>query len=184
MEGSLRIVAGAHRGRHLLSPGRGEDVRPTTERVREAVFSMLGPLEGRVLDLYCGSGAYGLEAISRGAAHATLVDRSPGLAGENAARLGLDAETEIVAADAIGWLGRTTPPAGGGFDLVLCDPPYRLAALIGSELDKVLPSHLGPGARVVCESARGAPIDLGLELMRERSYGRTTIRIYAAPEAR
>lgn len=142
---------------------------------------MLGSPGGRVLDLYCGSGAYGLEALSRGAAHATLVDRDPKLAASNAALLGAEAKTEIVAGDSVRWLARTPPPTGG-YDLVFCDPPYRLAALIGPELDKALPPHLAANARVVCESASGDPIELELELVRERSYGGSMIRIYGVPE--
>src|SRR6185295_5984670 len=92
---ALRIVAGRWRGRRLVAP-RGRDTRPTSDRVREALFSILGPLEGeRVLDLFAGSGALGLEALSRGAASATLVERAPAALRalrDNVADLGAGAE--------------------------------------------------------------------------------------------
>jgi 16S rRNA (guanine966-N2)-methyltransferase len=174
---SLRIVAGELGGRRLpAGPPAGE--RPTAERTREAVFSMLGPLAGeRVLELYCGTGAYALEALSRGAAGATLVDLEVGPAAENAEALGVSARCSIERADALRWLG------GGGsrFDLVFCDPPYRLADRLGGELDKLLPARLSAGARVITESAVGAPLELGLPLLRERRYGGALVRIHGAP---
>src|SRR3954467_7982650 len=132
---SLRIVAGRWSGRRLVAP-RGRDTRPTSDRGREALFSILGPLDGaRVLDLFAGSGALGLEALSRGAASATLVERAPAalrVLRDNVADLGAGAE--IVAADARSYL-RGARGQGAQYDLVFLDPPYRSAAALGRELE-------------------------------------------------
>jgi 16S rRNA (guanine966-N2)-methyltransferase len=150
----MRIVAGAARGRRLVVP-KGTDVRPTADRVKEALFSSLqSRLPGaHVLDLFAGSGALGLEALSRGAAQVTLVERArPALEAlrRNVAAVGLDGAA-VVAADAATALAGDLP--GAPFDLVLLDPPYhhpkaQLAAL----LDDLL-RHLAPGATVVLERA-------------------------------
>lgn len=175
----LRVVAGTLGGRRLRSPGETDDVRPTTERVREAVFSMLGPIEGRALDLYCGSGAMAIEAISRGASGAVLVDQRIATARANVADLGLEESAELVEGDVDAYLDRAPASTGeGGFDLVFCDPPYRLADRRGIELDKRLPAHLRDRARVICESSPKAPLALDLDLVRARRYGASLIRIY------
>src|SRR5687768_10138589 len=96
----LRITGGELRGRRISAPRRGGEVRPTTEKVREAIFSMLVPLDGlRVADLYTGTGALAIEALSRGAAEATLVDTRPDLARENVMELGLDQRALVVKSD-------------------------------------------------------------------------------------
>src|SRR2546423_8936791 len=168
---SLRIVAGKWGGRRLRTP-RGRDVRPTSDRVREALFSILGPLDGaRVLDLFAGSGALGLEALSRGAASATLVERAPAavqVLRDNVADLGADAE--VVAADARAYL-RVAREQGAQYDLVFLDPPYRAAAGLGRELE--LQPVLAAGARVVAESDPRSPLELGLPVTHERPHGRT-----------
>ena len=98
----LRISGGELRGRRLRGPRRGSEMRPTTERVREAVFSILGDVGGaRVLDLFCGTGALGLEALSRGAASAVLVDSDPALAQRNVEELELGDRAEVVRSDAL-----------------------------------------------------------------------------------
>ena len=172
----IRIVAGQWRGRRLATP-RGRDTRPTSDRVREALFSILGALDGeRVLDLFAGSGALGLEALSRGAASATLVERAPAALRalrDNVADLG--ASAEVVAADALVWL-RVAREQGAQYDLVFLDPPYRTAAGLGRELE-VAPV-LAAGARVVAESDRRSPLELGLPVTDERRYGDTLIRIH------
>src|SRR5688572_22010464 len=115
-------MGGELRGRRLSAPA---DIRPTTGRVREALFSILGDVGGlRVLDLFCGSGALGIEALSRGAAEATLVDTDVEEAARNVEDLGLGERATIVRADAARFLGGVEP---GSFDLILCDPPYALA---------------------------------------------------------
>jgi 16S rRNA (guanine966-N2)-methyltransferase len=170
----VRITGGALRGRHLQVPKAG--VRPTTGKVREAIFSMLGSVEGtRVLDLFCGSGALGIEALSRGAATATLVDTRPGPARRNLESLGLGDRAEAVRADAVRFLRRAE---AGSFDLVLCDPPYRLADRLGADLVKLIPPVLARGGRVMLESSPERSLELPLRLRTERTYGDTLIRIH------
>ena len=176
----MRVVAGELRGRRLATPPKGADVRPTADRVREALFSILGDVSGaRVLDLFAGTGALAIEALSRGAAEATLVDTDTRLAARNLAELGLEARARAVRADIRAFL----PRERGTFDLVFCDPPYRLAHRLGPELDRSLPTLLAPEARVITESASAAPLELALPLADERRYGDTTVRIHAAPGA-
>jgi 16S rRNA (guanine966-N2)-methyltransferase len=175
----VRVVAGQLGGRRLISPP-GEEVRPTSDRVREALFSILGDLSGlTVLDLFAGTGALGIEAISRGASSATLVDTDIRPAEANVVALSVGDRCDVVRSDAIGFLRRERRQ----FDLVLCDPPYRLARRLASDLDSLLPDRLAPGARLVFESARSEPVDLGLPLRDERVYGSVMIRIYATDGA-
>jgi 16S rRNA (guanine966-N2)-methyltransferase len=174
----LRIIAGELGGRRLEGPGRGSEMRPTTERVREAIFSILGDVEGaRVLDLFCGTGALGLEALSRGAAAATLVDTEPEPARENVARLAVGDRAEVVTSDAIVFLDRAPE---GSFDLVLCDPPYGLPEPTSSQLDPLIRRALAPGGRVILESSPKQPLGIELPLVRERAYGDTLVRVYKA----
>jgi len=178
----LRISGGELRGRRLAGPRRGDEVRPTTERVREAVFSILGDVGGaRVLDLYCGTGALGLEALSRGAASAVLVDSDPGLAHRNVDALGVGERARVVRDEAVRFLGRAPE---GGFDLVLCDPPYEsIGDRLSAQLDPLLRRVLAPGGRVMVESSTGAPLALELPLLIERRYGETLVQVYGGPEA-
>jgi 16S rRNA (guanine966-N2)-methyltransferase len=170
----VSITGGELRGRRLYVPKTG--VRPTTGRVREAIFSMLGSVEGsRVLDLFCGTGALGIEALSRGAAAATLVDTRPRAARRNLELLGLGDRATVVRADAVRFVGRAQP---GSFDLVLCDPPYRLADRLAADLVQLIPRVLAGGARVMLESSPKRPLRLGLPLLTERSYGDTLIRVH------
>lgn len=171
----MRIAGGELRGRRLHAP-RGRDVRPTTERVREAVFSILAGVEGaRVLDLFCGSGALGIEALSRGAAQATLVDTRPGSAERNVEELGLGERADVVRSDALRFL-RTA--GEGAFDLVFCDPPYRLAQRLAEDLDPLISRSIAEGGRVIAESSPDAPLELTLPLRLQRAYGDTLIRLY------
>lgn len=171
----MRVVAGELGGRRLLSPPRGSDVRPTSDRVREALFSMLGDVaDASVLDLFCGTGALGVEALSRGAASCVFVDSAIGPAHRNVAALDLAGRAKLVRADALEYLGREGP----SFDLILCDPPYRLARRIGPELANALPPRLAEGGRIVIESAADEPVDLDVQADRERRYGETLLRIY------
>ncbi len=174
----MRVVAGELGGRRLVAP-RGWRVRPTSDRVREAVFSALGDVEGmRVADLYCGTGALGIEAISRGAAAATLVDRDIRGALGNVRSLGLNDRIDLIRADVLSWLRR----GEGGYDLVFVDPPYKLAHRLGPELDTHLPGQLAEGGRVIVESSARRPLSLSLSLLRERRYGGTLVTFHAAAE--
>lgn len=175
----MRVIAGSHGGRSLVAP-RGTGTRPTADRVREALFSILGDVGGAaVLDLFAGSGALGIEALSRGALVATFVDRAAGPVAAvraNLGALGLEA-AEVRRGDARAFL-RDARRAGRQYDLVFLDPPYRDAAGLAGELSQDLPSVLAPRARVVGESDRRAPLDLALPLQSERRYGDTLIRIH------
>ena len=174
----MRIVAGRHKGRSLRAPA-GAGTRPTADKVREALFSILGPVEGlRVLDLYAGSGALGLEALSRGAGPATFVESArPALA---AIRANLDAvgeEAEVVASDVLKWL-RAAAGGEAAFDLVFCDPPYDAAPRIAQQLGDLLPRVTGPQALIVTESSKRNPLVIDLPLSDERTYGDTRIAIH------
>jgi 16S rRNA (guanine(966)-N(2))-methyltransferase RsmD len=178
----MRIVAGIHGGRRLSAPP-GAATRPTADRVREAVFSMLGPLDGEtVLDLFAGSGALGIEALSRGAAHATFVDsadRAISVIEDNVESLGIGRPdpAEIRRRDARAFL-RDARAQERHYSLVLLDPPYRHAASLAAVLSEALPPILDPGARIVSESDRRSPLELTLPLADERRYGDTLIRIH------
>lgn len=172
----MRVVAGELRGRRLESP-RGDAVRPTSDRAREALFSILGDVGGlEVLDLYCGTGALGIEALSRGAARATLVDTDTRPAARNVEVLGLTSRTELVRGDAIGYLGS----GDARFGLILCDPPYTLADRLAPELRKALPGRLSPQGALVVESLASAPLELGpaFALEDDRRYGAASLRIW------
>jgi 16S rRNA (guanine966-N2)-methyltransferase len=174
----VRVIAGSRRGATLVAP-RGAQTRPTSDRVREAVFSILGDLTGlRVLDLFAGSGALAIEALSRGALEATLVDPSAAAMGaiqRNLQTLKLDAE--VSRAPALRFLGRARA-AARQYDLVFLDPPYRHASVLGAKLGGALVPVLAPDARVVAESDRRTPLELDLRLQDERRYGDTLIRIH------
>jgi 16S rRNA (guanine966-N2)-methyltransferase len=173
----LRIVAGELKGRRLATPPRRSvTVRPTSDRVREAVFSILGDIEGTaVLDLYCGTGALGIEAISRGAARATLVDTHTSLARRNVDELGVGDRCDVVRSDARAYLRRTRR----AFDLIFCDPPYRLAHRLEGELDSLIGNRLAPGGRLIVEGSARRPLRLDLPLLAERRYGDTMVMIHA-----
>jgi 16S rRNA (guanine966-N2)-methyltransferase len=173
----VRVVAGEFKGRRLAAP-RGRRTRPTADRVREAIFSMLGDVSGaRVLDLYAGSGALGIEALSRGAESAVFVER------DRAALAALERNLEATGApgevrrqDVARFLARQE----GTFDLVFCDPPYDGAPAIAATLAAALPEILDEDARIVTESDKRNPLVLPLPLVVERSYGDTRIAIHSA----
>lgn len=175
----MRIVAGAARGRRLTVP-KGTEVRPTADRVKEALFSSLQPhLPGaRVLDLYAGSGALGLEALSRGAARVTFVERSPAAITaieRNIAVVDLPG-TEILRVGARAALAGPLP--GSPFDLVLIDPPYQLPNDELTELLLALVPHLGEGATVSVERAKRDDLPVwppDLLPQEPRRYGDTTL---------
>lgn len=181
----MRVVAGAARGRRLAAPP-GAVTRPTPDRVREAVFNSLnslGVLSGcRVLDLYAGTGAMGIEALSRGAAHAVFVERHPeALAAlrANLAATGLADRAAVVAADVDDYLqtpdrllaaGRSDPLVPGDFDLAVVDPPYDFDGWAD-----LLPRL--PAAVVVIESNREIDAPEPLRVHKRRRYGSTVVTL-------
>jgi 16S rRNA (guanine966-N2)-methyltransferase len=171
----LRVVAGEFKGRRLAAP-RGPRTRPTADRVREALFSILGDVGGaRVLDLYAGSGALGIEALSRGAASAVFVERDAQAVAAIERNLEpLDVDATVARADVTRWLGRTE----GRFDLVFCDPPYDVASRLAGPLSERLPGLTADDARIVTESDKRNPLELPFPLIVERSYGHTRIAIH------
>jgi 16S rRNA (guanine966-N2)-methyltransferase len=177
----MRVIAGRLGGRRLRAPA-GVEVRPTADRVREALFSMLGDVEGtRVLDLFAGTGALGIEALSRGAASAVFVERDARAARvleANLASLGLAAPAAEVrrgdAADAL----RRAREREEKYDLVLIDPPYRQAGAWQEELASALPPLLEPGARIVVETDRRSVLGLDAAVERQRRYGDTLVTIH------
>lgn len=184
----MRIIAGKFGGRRIVAP-RGQRTRPTTDRVREAWFSMLGPLSGRVLDLYAGTGALGFEALSRGAEHATFVENWKDAAvalRRNAETLGVTECTQLlnVAVEKC----RRAVSAGAPYDLILTDPPWTaiddaeraLAALVRSDL-------LTDTGRVVVGHPKGRPLtlasDCGLIARDERNWGDSSATFYVRAPA-
>jgi len=184
----MRIVAGIAKGRRLVAP-TGRDVRPTADRVREAVFSSLGArvLGARVLDLFAGSGALGLEALSRGAAEAVFVERSRAVIdvlARNIELVGAGDRSRIVRGEFATALA-TLASEGACFDLVFLDPPYD-AGLVTPALRGLWERRLlGPGARIVVEQRRKDAPELtgNLRICASKSYGDTAITMIDAPGA-
>jgi 16S rRNA (guanine966-N2)-methyltransferase len=178
------VIAGDLKGQRLVAP-RGWKVRPTSDRVREAVFSALGDrvAGARVLDLYCGTGALAIEALSRGAASALLVDRDTRPALGNVQHLGLGEKAELVRAEIERWLEQVSAPSAvGKFDLVFVDAPYKLADRVSQVLDRNLPSLLADDGRAVIESGARRPLRIqSLEPLRQRRYGAADVTVYARP---
>ncbi len=182
----MRVVGGRLRGRNLASP-TSREIRPTADRLRESVFNILmhaydNPIQdARVLDLFAGTGALGIEALSRGAATVVFVERDDGAArilGENLRALAIGPElAQVRRGDVLAAL-RTARGRGEFYDLVLIDPPYGDAARLGPKLSASLPPLLAPGARVVTESDRRRPLGFAAPIATERRYGDTTITIH------
>lgn len=174
----MRIVAGTYKGARLVAP-RGVRTRPTSDRAREAVFQLLGSVDGaRVLDLYAGSGALGLEALSRGALSAVLVDSEAAALGaieRNIAKLGVEG-ARAVRADAVRFLTRSTDT----YDVVFLDPPYEMVESVRMRLADHLPRVLAPGASVVYETAAGTVPSLPLAQRLTRRYGAAQVTIFDA----
>ncbi len=180
----MRVIAGSLGGRRLKAP-RGRTTRPTSDRVREALFAMLGTLEdASVLDLFAGSGALGIEALSRGAAHVVFVEREAlalSALRENLSALGIDEEAVSVRReDARAALHRARERKEK-YDLIFIDPPYKQAHALTPELSAALPALLNHKARVVVESDKRSPLELPFEVQRSRTYGDTLITIHRHP---
>jgi len=175
-----RIIAGRHKGRRLDVPA-GRNIRPTTDRMRERVFSMLmhsrypDMVGARVADLFAGTGALGLEALSRGAAHVTFVEQaatSLQCLKANIAALQAGADTTVLRTNA-----STLPPARGAHDVIFMDPPYRMG-LVRPALDAVLKGGwLAEDGVIVCELARDDDTEFPQELalVDERQQGQQRI---------
>ena len=176
----MRIIAGNWRGRPLIAP-KGTETRPTADRTREALFSMLvsrlGTLDGlRVLDLFAGSGALGLEALSRGAGHCTFVEQDSAALDAlrtNIAKLGAAPQCDV-RAQSVMALG----PAIAPYDLLLLDPPYRSGAGVVA-LERCLRlGWLASGALVTVETAKGEAVAVeGFETEAERVHGKAMITV-------
>ncbi|HEY8566023.1 MAG TPA: 16S rRNA (guanine(966)-N(2))-methyltransferase RsmD [Beijerinckiaceae bacterium] len=178
----MRIVGGRLRGRSLSGP-RSDAIRPTSDRLRETLFNVLAhayddPVTGaRVMDLFAGTGALGLEALSRGAAFALFVDegaQARGLIRENIEALGLGGATRLFRRDAtkLGPAGPTPP-----FSLVFCDPPYGRDLAPKALASAAAGGWLSPGALVLVEEANGAEVALpaSFEMIERRDYGETQV---------
>ena len=175
----MRIIAGSKRGARIAAP-KGLATRPTGDRVREAAFNLIGPVDGAtVLDLFAGSGALGLEALSRGAAGATFVesDRAACRAiQQNLEKLKLKG-ARVVCADAV-WTARQDPRT---YDLVLVDPPYEEWAELQGQLAARLPRVLAPDGLLVVETSSRVEPELPLALRTSRRYGSARLSLFEHP---
>lgn len=176
----MRIVAGTRRGHRIAAP-RGVVTRPTGDRVRESAFALVGPVDGAsVLDLYSGSGAMGLEALSRGAARCVFVERDRAacrVIRENLERLGF-AAADVRCRDSVASL-RDDVAHGRRYDLVLADPPYDDWGDVQEALAGSLPPVLSEGALVVVETAARVEPVLPLDRVTSRRYGSARITVFS-----
>lgn len=180
----MRVIAGTQKGRRLHGP-KGPGLRPTADRVKEALFSILGSriAGSRFLDLYAGTGSIGIEALSRGAEHVTFVESNPTalrVLRANLAQCKLDASAEIQTCSASAFLRRQAK-AAARYDLVFADPPYRQGQL--AELWPALAgtAAVAPDTLIVLEHASKSevlPADNRLRLLRQYRYGDTTLSVY------
>jgi 16S rRNA (guanine966-N2)-methyltransferase len=177
----VRIIAGSRKGSRIFAP-KGTDTRPTADRVREAAFNLLGPGaadDARVLDLFAGSGAMGLEALSRGAAHATFVDSDREACrtiNRNLDKLGLEGAT-VLCQDALTAL-RADARAGSRYDLVLVDPPYRRFSSLQNALISYLPEIVVPDGILLVETAADEEPELPLTKRTTRRYGAARLTLF------
>ena len=178
----MRIIAGSRKGATIFAP-KGASTRPTGDRVREAAFNLIGPLAGdSVLDLFAGSGAMGLEALSRGANRAVFVeeDREACRAIErNLEKLGLRGGA-VLCVDVLRALAAETA-AGRRYDLVLVDPPYRMFSALQRALSTYIPALLADGGLVVVESAAEEEPELPLARRTSRRYGAARLTLFHSP---
>jgi 16S rRNA (guanine966-N2)-methyltransferase len=171
----VRIIAGTHRGHTIYAPP-GRDTRPTSDRVRENVFNIVGPVDGAaVLDLYAGSGAMGLEALSRGAERAVFVERDPDavkVIERNLDKLRL--RGTVLRKDAVSALASETRK----YDLVLVDPPYDMYLDVQPQLARYLPGVLAEDGVVVVETDARVEPELPLPQRTSRKYGSARITVF------
>jgi 16S rRNA (guanine966-N2)-methyltransferase len=175
----MRIISGTHRGARIAAP-EGVATRPTGDRVREAAFNLIGPVDGAtVLDLFAGSGAMGLEALSRGAASVTFVegDRAACRAiADNLAKLRLTG-ARITCGDAVWALRQETRT----YDLVLVDPPYEAWAELAPKLAEQLPRVLAADGLLVVETGARTEPSLPLQVRTSRRYGSARLTLFEHP---
>jgi 16S rRNA (guanine966-N2)-methyltransferase len=178
----MRVIAGTARGVPLTAP-RGDKTRPITDRVKETLFAILGDRvpDARVLDLYAGSGAIGIEALSRGAEHADFVERDR--AALTALRANLERTRLTGASVHEADVERFLAAAEGPWDLVVLDPPYEVRAIVAPL--RALVSLLAPGASVVIKHfwRTETPEVDGLAVVRQRRFGETMLSFLEAPDA-
>jgi 16S rRNA (guanine966-N2)-methyltransferase len=174
----VRIVGGSRKGARIYAP-KGRDTRPTSDRVREAIFAILGSVEGEsVLDLFAGSGALGLEALSRGAEQAVFVESEPVAVKaieRNLEKLGLEG-ARIARSDVPRYLARET----SRYDVVFVDPPYELVESLSMPLAEHLPRVLAEGGSVVYETAAGVKPELPMPVRSTRRHGSTQLTVFDA----
>jgi 16S rRNA (guanine966-N2)-methyltransferase len=179
----VRVIAGSRKG-HTIAAPRGLDTRPTSDRVRENVFNIVGPLDGAtVLDLYAGSGAMGIEALSRGAARAVFVERDADAARtieRNLDRLRLTG-ARVVRGDALTALAQEAA-AGRKYDLVLVDPPYGVYPDLQPQLARYLPAVLAADGLLVVETEARVQPELPLPPRTSRRYGQTRVTLFEGRE--
>jgi len=177
----MRIIAGSRKG-HTIAAPRGHDTRPTSGRVRENVFNLVGPVDGAsVLDLYAGSGALGLEALSRGAARAVFVEHDADAVRaieRNLDRLRLTGAT-VLRRDAGSALA-VEASAGRQYDLVLVDPPYDMYPDLQPTLARYLPAVLAADGLLVLETDARVEPELPLRLRISRKYGQARVTLFEA----
>jgi 16S rRNA (guanine966-N2)-methyltransferase len=183
----MRIIAGSRKGARIFAP-KGTGTRPTGDRVREAAFNLLGPgsaEDATVLDLFAGSGAIGLEALSRGAAHATFVESDREACrtiNRNLDKLGFGAAT-VLCQDALTAL-RADARTGRRYDLVLVDPPYRRFSSLQNALIQHLPDVLAPDGVLLVETAADEEPDLPpLRKRTSRRYGSARLTLFEHEDA-
>jgi 16S rRNA (guanine966-N2)-methyltransferase len=176
---AVRIIAGSHKGRRIAAP-KGEHTRPTGDRVREALFNLVGPVDGAVaLDLYAGSGALGLEALSRGARRCVFVETDGAacrVIRTNLEALGLTGAL-VLQRDALAVLAEERS-AGRRYDLVLLDPPYERWANLEPRLSELLPAVLADTGLVVVETDARVEPTLPLDRVTTRRYGSARLTLF------
>ncbi|HKC76887.1 MAG TPA: 16S rRNA (guanine(966)-N(2))-methyltransferase RsmD [Gaiellaceae bacterium] len=177
----MRVIAGSRKGHKLVAP-RGLDTRPTSDRVRENVFNLVGPVDdAKVLDLFAGSGALGIEALSRGAGSVVFVERDPEAVRsieQNLDRLRLTG-ARIVRGDVLQTIAQEAI-AGAKYDLVLVDPPYEMLNEIQPRLARHVPSLLAADGVLVLESDSRSEPELPLTVRTSRKYGQTRVTLFEA----
>jgi 16S rRNA (guanine966-N2)-methyltransferase len=172
----VRIIAGSRKGHRIAAP-RGQTTRPTSDRVRESAFNLIGPLDGAaVLDLFAGSGALGLEALSRGAARATFVESDRDACrtiNANLDKLRL-AGARVLCRDVLSFLATER----GTYDLILVDPPYDRVEALAEPLGRRLPALLEDDGLVVYETSARQEPSLPLAMRTSRRYGSVRLTLF------